>query len=374
MNCENGGTNEIPVIPIVNGTDCRGAKESCENKNPGEGDDLCCLWKLPKSVNVLGDPFWLKEDENLKDDYYQACASIDNLQYQTRSAYGARKSRENGLDQNIIIECKSSNTQKLPAESEPCRKTTDTYSSAPSKNTCGPKTVEGEKGDSMCCYWKPTGKSNINGFLDKDECAAINDDQYCNLNYYEEKKKKQYGLDSLEIVCPGQKDDYCSKNYCFDSTEVGGDGSYYCDKRPIHKKKQDEGDKYCSMWNPEKGITSKDDYAWLSGKTKCASINEEQKNDLANYIKTKQQDSGISNLQIVTNEQVSKCSDITDTTKCKYSLENDEGDELCCKWSVPVDTESTKGFWLLDEKYKVGSNYEHCASMSIKNYQDLEMM
>ena len=125
---------------------------------------------------------------------------MSNSQYQKRSAYGARKSREKGLDRNIIIECKSSESQKLPAESEPCRKTTNNYSSAPSKDTCGSKTVDGNKGESMCCYWKPTGKSNVSGFLDKDECAAINDDQDCNLDYYIKKKKKQYGLDSLEIV------------------------------------------------------------------------------------------------------------------------------------------------------------------------------
>ena len=197
----------VSFCPKINSESCKGAKDNCENAVPEEGYDLCCYWNLAKDASVFSGEFWLKSDEYLKsnDRYYQGCASMTNFQYQTRLAYQSRISREYGLSPNLSIQCKNSSTNKLPPELEPCEKTTGNYSSAPSKDSCGPKTVFGYSGDSMCCYWKPSGKSNVSGFLDKDECAAINDDQDCNLDYYIKKKKKQYGLNSLEIVCPEHK-------------------------------------------------------------------------------------------------------------------------------------------------------------------------
>lgn len=212
----------------------------------------------------------------------------------------------------------------------------------------------------MCCYWKPSGKSNTKGFLDKDECAAINDDQYCDLDFYKKRKKKEYGLDGLEIVCPSVGDvDYCKKIYCTDITEVGADGAEYCSRRAI-----DNGDKYCAMWNPDKETTNVPDYAWLSGKTRCKSISDAQFADLYNFEKKARQDTGMPNLQIVVKEKTSNCKDILDINKCKYSLENDRESDICCKWSVPDTTITTTNFWLINDQYKQNNNYERCVSMT----------
>ena len=75
------------------------------------------------------------------------------------------------------------------------------------------------------------------------------------------------------------KEDYCNKNYCFGNTEVEGDGAYYCSKRPIHETLKKRGDSICSIWNPDKYPSNKVESLWISGKTKCASISESQRNN-----------------------------------------------------------------------------------------------
>ena len=82
------------------------------------------------------------------------------------------------------------------------------------------------------------------------------------------------------------------------------------------------------------------------------------------FRKTKQEELGVPNLQIISLQDVKSCSDIKDTSLCKYSDKDPEDDGLCCLWSVPANTTSSKDFSVLKNGATKNSNKEQCQKMS----------